>query len=232
MNKSTLHFNKFLAITCILFATFASDALAGSHGWFGHKNRIKGSGNLVTETRTIEPFSSLELSGSFDVYVIIGETQSVKVTFDDNLIEFVETRVRDGHLEISVEKSYSTHSRNRVDIVVPSLDEIFCSGSGDTEISGLRGDEFHYDVNGSGDLIVDGEIDELRISISGSGDVDARDLMAREARVRISGSGDVKLFASESIDGRVSGSGDILIYGNPEHISRRVSGSGSIRKKR
>ena len=68
--------------------------------------------------------------------------------------------------------------------------------------------------------------------MSGSGDVDARDLKAQEAYVKVSGSGDVKVYASEGFRGRVTGSGDIDIYGNPEHVSRHVSGSGDIRKRR
>lgn len=231
MNKHSLTLVMSLAIGCILLASTATDALAGSHGWFGHKNWLKGSGDLVTEERTTDEFSAIKVSGSFDIFVTIGEKQSIKVTFDDNLIEYVETEVRHGRLEISIDKSYSTRSRNRIDIVVPNLEEIYYSGSGDSEVSGLKGESFVYEVSGSGHLTVDGEVDELRISVSGSGDVDARNLKARKARVRISGSGNVKLFASESVYGRISGSGDIVFYGNPEHVSRRVSGSGSIRRK-
>lgn len=232
MNKRSLTLVMSLAISCILLASSATDALAGSHGWFGHKNHLRGSGDLVTEERATKEFTTIKVSGSFDIYVTIGEKQSIKVTFDDNLIEFVETEVHRGRLEIWIDKSYSTRSRNRIDIVVPQLEEIYSFGSGDSEVSGLKGDNFIYEINGSGDLTVEGEVDGLRISVSGSGDVDARDLKARKARVRISGSGDVTLFASESIDGRISGSGDIVYYGNPEHVNRRVSGSGSIRSKR
>ena len=90
-------------------------------------------------------------------------------------------------------------------------------------------------VNG-GDRISLGLVDEngqeVEIKVSGSGDIDARDLESTEAYVRVSGSGDVKVYAAEAIDARVSGSGDIAYYGDPEHVSRHVSGSGSIRKRR
>ncbi len=223
------------AILCLLaMVIIAAPAASAGDVWkfLSCRDYIDGSGDLVTETRDLKDFSRIKLSGSMDLYVSVGKDPGVKLTFDDNLIDFIETEVRGKTLKIWSEESYSSSRGCRIDISVPTLETVRLSGSGDIEIYDLNGDVFEYAVSGSGDLQVSGKVDEVEIKVTGSGDVDARDLEAAEVYVRVSGSGDVRVFASESFDGRVSGSGDILFYGDPEHVSRHVSGSGDIRRKR
>ena len=219
-----------IAIVGIMLATTPAAADNFFSRMFGP--RIKGSGDLQSETRDVSEFERIKLSGSFDVSVKVGQPQSLKVTFDDNLLDNVVTKVRGRTLRIYSEDSYSSHYDCRVEITVPKLEDVSLSGSGDIEIRDLDGGDFSVSVSGSGNIRADGKVDELEISVSGSGDIDARDLEAVDAYVTVSGSGDVDVFATGELSARVSGSGDIAYYGSPEHISQHVSGSGDIRKKR
>lgn len=206
-------------------------ALAGDlFGIFGSGER--GSGDAETEVREVDSFDRIKIDGSTDVFVTVGEEQSVSVTTDDNLLEYIETRVRGRHtLLVTSRGSYRSRCGVRVDVTVPELTSVRISGSGDADIEGLNGGMFEIDISGSGDVIVEGRVDEVEINIEGSGDVDARDLIATDAYVRIAGSGDVDVYAAESFDGNVYGSGDIDFYGRPEHVSRHVSGSGDISRR-
>jgi len=103
-------------------------------------------------------------------------------------------------------------------------------GSGDVQVHARRTLEAH--TSGSGDITADGEVEEAEIETSGSGNIDARRLIASNAYVRTRGSGDVRVRVTEDLDGATSGSGDIYYYGDPEHVSRKSSGSGEVRKKR
>lgn len=218
-------------ITILVLILMVLTAQTVSAGWLSNHRGIKGSGDMASEEREVGEFTAIKSSGSIDLEVTIGKERSVVVYFDDNLLDNVVTRSRRGRLEIFAEESYSSRLNCRVEITVPSLEEIVLSGSGDVMVNGLSGGEFTYHVSGSGDLYAEGEVDDVEISISGSGDVDARDLMAKSATVRISGSGDVKVYASESFEGRVTGSGDIEYYGRPDHTLNRVTGSGDIRRR-
>ena len=206
-------------------------ALAGDlFGLFGHGER--GSGDIETEVREVDSFDRIKIDGSADVFVTIGEGQSLSVSTDDNLLDNVRTRVRGRHtLLISSRGNYRSRHGVRIDITVPKLTSIRISGSGDADIEGITGDVFEIDISGSGDVTVEGEIDEVEINIEGSGDVDARDLRARNAYVQIAGSGDVDVYAEESFDGNVYGSGDRDYWGHPEHVSRHVAGSGDISRR-
>ena len=55
---------------------------------------VRGSGDLITEERDVRAFDEIRTAGSFDIYVEVGPEQSVKITFDDNLIDLIETEVR------------------------------------------------------------------------------------------------------------------------------------------
>ena len=223
---------KITAIMVVAMFVIASQASADNFfsRLFGCRGE-KGSGDLVTQTRDVEKFDEISLSGSFDVRVRVGEEQSVRVTFDDNLIDYIQTEVRRGELRIYSDESFSSRHDCRVEITVQSLKDVSLSGSGDIDVTNLSGGDFSLSISGSGDVTAEGKVDQLSISVAGSGDVDARDLEALDADVHISGSGDVTVFASRYLDARVSGSGDIDYYGDPEKISSHVAGSGSIRKR-
>jgi hypothetical protein len=223
-------------MTLVVAVTVVALAIGSVHagGLFGWgKERIKGSGKLITQSRDLPEFTRIRHSGSADLNITIGEPQVVTVTFDDNLVEVIETEVEGSTLYIGSSRnvSYSSSRGCRIDITVAGLNEVELKGSGDVLIDGLDSDLFAYTVAGSGDLVVRGSAREIEIAVKGSGDINARDLIARDAYVRIMGSGDVQVHATESFDGSVYGSGDIRYYGNPAHISTRVAGSGEISKR-
>lgn len=217
-------------ITLLLILVFASTSYASGFNFF--KRGIKGSGDLKTETRDVDNFDRIKMVGSFDVFVTVGKKQSIEITFDDNLLDNVETKVKGKTLILDTERSYSSRRNCKIEITVEELEYVKLSGSGDIVVNDLDNDFFEYVLSGSGNLTADGKVNDLELSISGSGDIDTRDLIAEDVYVKISGSGDIKVHAKKSFDGRVSGSGDIYYYGDPEQINTKISGSGSIKRKR
>lgn len=105
------------------------------------------------------------------------------------------------------------------------------SGSGDfrgnLDCSGNAG----FSVNGSGNISLTGNCIEMNLRISGSGDFKGPDFNSEKAKIRISGSGDAEVFAKNELDASISGSGNIRFGGNPEKVSKSISGSGTMQKK-
>ena len=212
----------------VLLASIPSYA-DGFFNMFGHSE--KGSGDMKTVELNLPPFTEIRSSGSFDIHVKVGGEQKVTMTFDDNLIDNIETEVTGHTLHIGTKESFSSERGCHFEITVPSLERIKLSGSGDIEVENLDEDHFEYSVSGSGSLRAAGKVSDLDVRVAGSGDVDTKDLVAENASVRISGSGDVRVRVTDSFDGSISGSGSIYYYGNPAHASTSISGSGSIRKR-
>ena len=77
-------------------------------------------------------------------------------------------------------------------------------------------------------MALSGKATDFTVSISGSGDINAYDLIADNVDATVSGSANIKVTANKEIIAKVSGSGDIDYRGNPEKIDTKVSGSGDI----
>lgn len=207
---------------------------------------VAGSGNIISDYRTLAEFDRIDVGGDFDVEVTVGEAQSIRLTGDDNLLPLVETKVRGNELEIDYDGSYRSRDDIKIAITVPRLSAIHSSGSSDVNVTGVRSAAFDAVVSGSSDLWVEGDFGDLNASVSGSGeitmagtadDIDANvsgsgelDLFsvpARTARVVVTGSGEVGLDVKEDLRATVTGSGDVHYTGDPS-VSSRITGSGSV----
>ena len=206
----------------------------------------KGSGIETSSKREVAAFSRVDLRGAADVSIVAGRARSVTVRGDDNLIGRVKTKVEGDTLVIS-SRPYRSEIGISVEIGVPTLNGVELSGSGTMDVHKLSGASFSADLSGSGEMEIEGKVGELELGIPGSGDVDADGttdslkveirgsgdaqldrLSARNAQADISGSGDVSLRATTSLEASISGSGDISYSGNPGHVSKKISGSGTI----
>ena len=78
-------------------------------------------------------------------------------------------------------------------------------------------------------VTVDGAADSQTITISGSGDYSAGDLVTRSSTAEISGSGNVTVNARDLLKAEISGSGNATYTGDPE-VRQDVSGSGELRR--
>jgi hypothetical protein len=209
----------------------------------------KGSGTLVSETRDLPTFRSVELAGSGHVHIRQGEHQSVSVRTDDNIMPLVKTEVRGETLVLSVEGMARHVTSLEFDIVVKEITGLRVSGSGDIVGRGsfvadeldvgvrgsgrvdlkVRAEAVDARISGSGDVALSGHTDVLLIKVSGSGDVHAMDMTTRTARVTISGSGDCRANVLDELDVTVSGSGAVY-YGGDPRLTLDVSGSGSVKR--
>lgn len=189
----------------------------------------QGSGVAATQTRDVPSFDSVELAGSNNVAIRVGGTQSVVVRADDNLLGRVTTKVRSGRLVIANTRgSFSTKTPMSVEVTVPKLEALTLSGSGNIVVDGVAAESFRATLPGSGTLTGSGSATRLDVIVGGSGTVRFADLVAKHARAVVSGSGSIFVTATESLDASVSGSGAILYAGNPQSVTKSVTGSGAI----
>ena len=213
-------------------------------------NVVRGSGDLITETRNISNFDRVDLGGSGEVIIIQSGEESLTVETDDNVMEFVMTEVRGGALELGFDSTrISTISPTRLTFTlhVDDLKGLNISGSGDIEAESIETDNLDVSVSGSGDVQIDsltaniveakisgsgevglaGEAARQEIDISGSGKYRAQDLRSETLRVEIGGSGNATVWVTESLDAHISGSGSVNYYGSPT-VNTSESGSGTI----
>lgn len=209
-----------LLILALVVAPGAFSALAG---W---GSGVEGSGHIVSEERAVESFHAVASRGSIDVVYTPGPA-SLRLEGDDNLLELIETEVREGVLVIGAKNSFSTRHGLTAYVSAPTLDAVRIKGSGDVEGENLSGASLEVSVHGSGDVTLTGEVARVQVSVKGSGDVDLSGLSCVDARVSVMGSGDVDLHVTGRLEASVMGSGDVTYSGDPV-VERKIMGSGDV----
>jgi hypothetical protein len=219
-------------------------------GDIGGGDFIRGSGTLITNSRSVSNFDHVDLSGSGEVYITQSGEESLTVETDDNVMEYITTEVRGGTLYLGFDsQNFSSISPTRLiftlnvkdlvgvkisgsgDIFSESIEsdrlDIRVSGSGEIRIDSLITDSVDVDISGSGEIDLTGETTVQDISITGSGEYKAGNLKSKTVDLSISGSGDATVWVTESFDAHVGGSGSAKYYGTPS-VSFSSSGSGDL----
>lgn len=187
----------------------------------------------VTETRDVEAFHSIRVTGAIELRVDVGKEQHVEITTDDDFMKYVETEVRDGVLIIGTDREedrgwFDSDDKVDVEISLPELNEIDIRGAVDGEIKGVKANEFMVDIRGAGHLEISGTCGDLELDIAGTGAVEAEDLKCENVDVSLRGAGMASVYASGKVDADLRGVGAINIDGDPKTVKKSVRGIGVI----
>ncbi len=188
---------------------------------------LKGSGIAQTISRKVASFLSLHSQGSFDIKFRQGPP-SLTISGDDNLINHVLTKVVKNTLHISMDKSYSSQLPLIVNVSSPDIKSITIIGTSHVELNAIKEDKLILNLFGTADLVANGTVDQLEITVQGAGDVKVKPLIADFVTVNLNGSGDIELTAKKQLDAKISGVGDIRFFGQPKKINKQISGVGDI----
>jgi hypothetical protein len=189
---------------------------------------LKGSGAYQSKNQTLPYYDAVIINGSFDVNYYRKKKSSAKISAYSNLLPFVKVSIKNNTLYLKMDKSYSTQKPIVVDIFSPILTSITVHGASNVRLNSIRADNFKIHLVGSGDIIANGKTNTLNVSVSGSGDVEIKKLISKNATVDLTGSADIEVTAQENLKVSISGSGDVTYYGNPQKINKNISGSGDI----
>jgi hypothetical protein len=193
---------------------------------------VTGSGDVETESRDVSAFSRIELNGEGDLYIVQGDEVSLTIEAEDNLLPYLNSGVRGDTLVIGTEDNISLNTTEPIiyRVTVMDLSQVEVNGSATVVAEGLDQEQLEVEVSGSADVTLSGEVADITVSISGSGDYDGEDLINAKTTLEISGSGNAVVNASEELDVDISGSGDVTYLGDPK-VSQSVSGSGSVQAR-
>lgn len=199
-----------------------------------HKARLRGEGAVVSETRTVSSFYTVELDGESNAEIIPSNTNKVVVTGYQNLVPVFETNVSGEKLTLKFRDKYINVRNNNIKVLVytTQVSVARINGSGNIQIGdSLKTTNMQADINGSGNLYFGkNKFDKLEMRISGSGNISAYNAVSKYVDAHISGSGDIQTTVTETLNAHISGSGDINYSGNPYTVNLDVSGSGKVRK--
>ena len=216
---------------------------------------VKGNGSEKTEERDASGYTAISSGGPISVEIAYGESNSIKVEGDENILPYIETKVKDGKLTIKVKDLVTIKPQLGVKVYISmktingisqsgsgniSGDGSFTndgetkfniSGSGNIHLQFARFHETEITMSGSGAIELQGDIvQNLQISQSGSGRINCVKAPCENVNARLSGSGNLKVNATKVISAHISGSGRIYYTGTATQVDTKVSGSGGIEK--
>jgi len=232
-------------ITCLILTMTLS---ANAQNWWG--KRVKGNGNVSTQTRKTSDYDAVSVGGSFNVVLVKGKEGQITIKGEENLMKYIITEVSGNKLKIKFKKNVNVRTTRKLLVTVPyrDLEKVSLGGSGNIRseeiiktdkftmsVAGSGNMNLIVDANtikssiaGSGDINISGKATELNCSITGSGNINAYDLKVVATYARITGSGNIKTTASDRVDAKVVGSGNIYYKGKATHIKSKSIGSGDI----
>jgi hypothetical protein len=210
---------------------------------------VRGTGNAITQIRRVSGFDAVELSGVGTLIIEQGNTESLEITAQENLLPYLESRVMGGKLNLGVEDFVNVQPTADIvyrlkvidlssietsglgDVKAASLEtnslRVQISGSGKITIENLQANELSIKVSGLGDIRLAGRVDEQRVELSGAGTYHAGDLESVSVEISISGSGNAVIWAKEKLSTEISGMGTVEYFGSPV-IESEISGAGKL----
>jgi hypothetical protein len=236
-----------------LLTTFIPVTLLLSACGIGFGRAVRGSGDVIEETRSVSGVSGVDLATIGELIIAVGDTESLRIEAEDNLLEYLETEVRGGTLIIETRDNVNLRNTEPVMyyLTVRDLDTIEISSSGDILAPDLEAERFSITIDSSGDLEMgDLEADTLNVRISSSGDVRMGTLNASSLDVDINSSGSLDIaggevktqditisssgrytaqdMASDEAEVRLSSSGSATIWVR-DRLRANLSSSGDLR---
>ena len=212
-------------------------------------NTIDGNGEVTKEQRAVSSFNKIDISGTFDVLINQGNEERLELEVDENLLEYIETEVKNNTLYISSKQSIGNATSLKLYITVVEVNDIDVSGAIKLRNKGTyQTENLEIEVSGAGDIKLDVDVENLsmdmsgasetklsgsaknfEIEISGAGDLQAKKLKTRNTTIDISGAGSAVVFAKKTLKVEVSGAGSVKYKGSPK-IEKDISGAGSVEK--
>lgn len=208
----------------------------------------RGNGNIISEKRTVDEFSSIKIGGNFDVTLVPDEIPSIKIITDENLVSFIDTEVRDDQLVITQKKKLFSTSKIKLIIEYSDLEKVKVTGAALLKNEDIiRQEKLEIRMEGAGmiDLLIEseslkvvlsgagivklaGDTDFQELNLAGAGKLEAYDLKSKSCKITVGGIGGAKVYVTEELDATIEGIGGIEYRGNPEKVHTEISGLGSI----
>lgn len=243
-----------LILCCSLFISiYASDATDEPEQMINllETTELKGSGNIIQEERQLPLINKISVSDNFDIDVTIEEKQiasgtptQLVINSDDNLLPLIETEVKENTLFVRFKnegnkdpllplsfKNTLIHTKKNpsIHITLSSLNEILLRGSSKIHVKNLNEKHLSLITHGSSSSKISGNVGQLTTKMSGSSELDARELICEQIEFKASGSTRSTLNVRNSLNGHASGAAKIVCYGKPSSQKVELNGASELK---
>ena len=206
-----------------------------------------------SEQRTVSSFSTIKISGGFEVYLTQGNEDAVAVSGNDQeTTDAISTQVTNGVLTITFQGNWFAkrpfNKRLRAYISCKKINLIEATGACEFKISGkiqsdnlliklggasdieglIDADNLSLDLEGASVVKLQGTVQNLKIDARGASDIKDYGLQADNCITDLNGASDVRITVNKSLIAKARGASTLYYHGNPERTDISSSGASSI----
>jgi len=235
-----------------MFFSVGGRALVNMRHYDGHPFSFTWSDEdkpLVDEVRTLDPFHAIEITGNFELTLKKDSAQNVVVSSPEDFNSKVITKVENGVLHIYSDNILLNRTL-RVSVSSDSLKNVIAKGAckintdnqlinKDFSLELLGASEADLNVNIAGTLNLEtkgaskvdlkGTCQTLKVNGVGASEIEATELIAKNADIRVTGATHANVYATESLNAEAKGASDIDCKGHPKNVKKTNHVSSSIK---
>lgn len=212
------------------------------------KNEQTRDGNEIK----VDDFEQVHVSGTLDVYITLGDVNSVRLEGTEAEIARVEATVKRGELHLSqVGKNNNQNSSLIVHITMVKITGVGVSGAAsikstmmlhatDMDVQGTGAGDINLELNcdnikiegtGAANITLIGTTNKLNIEATGACNISCYKLETNEIDLVATGAANVEVKAKNRLFMSATGASHVSYKGNPINISKTVSTAAKISKR-
>lgn len=212
-------------------------------------NGIKGSGNIITETRTVnQDFKKIEVSRGIKVIVEQSDNKSITVETDDNIQQHIITKIENGVLKIESDENYNTSETPVVNVKMPIINSLSASSGSEITSSGaliteyidvksssgsqvnisVEADVIKTESSSGSQIEASGKALKLETSASSGSTIDAKNLMTNEVISKASSGSSTDVYPILKLEAKATSGSSINYHNVPKTVSKEENSGGSV----
>ncbi|WP_299242001.1 DUF2807 domain-containing protein [uncultured Aquimarina sp.] len=178
--------------------------------------QIKGNKEIITKTFDVNNIENVKINFYAQVIIDQSKEESLTITTDANLIDYIDKEVIDGTLHLDQKEWIQPSENAKIVIGAPNIRKVESGTHDTTRIINL--DNSYIQVLAPiGKIFMDGKTKELRIA-GELATIDASSLIAENARVNIWSRGSAKVYVTNELDTKLSKDAKLKIINTPKKI--------------
>lgn len=210
---------------------------------------VTGSGTVVSREYDFTDFDELEFDHAFHAVVTQGDTYSVVVRIDDNLVDRLLVEQEGNRVKIGLQPDTRfTRATMEAEITLPRLSRLSADGAAQVQLDGIESaDNFiaeatgagriHGDVNvadveltatGASNINLAGSGANVRANAEGASTIDLEAFTALDAQTVAEGASTVTVNVEGTLDADASGASHIYYVGQPAMGNIQTSGGSDV----
>lgn len=211
-------------------------------------NAVRGQGDITEQTHDITGFTKVSFEISGDVYLSQSDNYNVRIETKENLHTHIKFEVKDEELRVYSRSLLRNTDGTKLYIDIPVLEGVRINGSNNVFGSGIFKSEstllsingsgnmemdidtenLEIEINGSGNIQLTGSAKNQVIEINGSGQVQNQEILSEIVDTESNGSGNCEVNVSSVLNSEINGSGSVAYSGSPESVNTEINGSGRV----